>query len=122
VRFIQRCLAHDVAFKATAGLHHPWRAEYRLTYATDAPRGTMYGFLNVLLCTAALIGDAGETVAAGLLEERDPSSVRFDETGAHWRTTTLPTDVLDRARESMVAFGSCSFAEPLDDLRRLQLL
>ena len=122
VRFIQRCLAHDVAFKATAGLHHPWRAEYRLTYASDAKHGTMYGFLNVLLCTAALIGGADEKAATGLLEERDPASVRFDEAGVRWRQLTLSTDALDQARESMVAFGSCSFAEPLDDLRRLQLL
>lgn len=122
VRFIQRCLAHDVAFKATAGLHHPWRAEYRLTYASDAPRGTMYGFLNVLLCTAALIGGADEIAATGLLEERDPASVRFDEAGVRWRQLELSTDALDQARESMVAFGSCSFAEPLGDLRRLQLL
>jgi len=122
VRFIQRCLAHEVAFKATAGLHHPWRAEYRLTYAPDAPHGTMFGFLNMLLCTAALLSDAGETAATGVLEERDQRSVRFDESGAHWRGMTFTTDVLDRAREAMVAFGSCSFAEPLGDLRALHLL
>ncbi|HYC49595.1 MAG TPA: hypothetical protein VEB19_00675 [Gemmatimonadaceae bacterium] len=122
VRFVQRCVAHNVAFKATAGLHHPWRAEYRLTYAPDAPRGVMYGFLNMLLCTAAVIGAFGEGVALGVLEERDPSAVRFDEQGAHWRGTTFSTDMLDQARESIVSFGSCSFAEPVADLRALHLL
>ena len=30
------------------------RGSYRLTYATKAPRAPMYGYLNVLLPTAAL--------------------------------------------------------------------
>jgi hypothetical protein len=122
VRFIQRCLAHGVAFKATAGLHHPWRAEYRLTYAPDAPKGTMYGFLNVLLCTAALLANAGERTALGILEERNAASVRFDEDGAYWRDVTLSMDVLEQARDGMVSFGSCSFAEPVADLRTIHLL
>ena len=122
VRFIQRCLAHGVGFKATAGLHHPWRAEYRLTYAPDSPSGTMYGFLNMLLCTAALLATADEAVAVGVLEERDPAAVRFDAQGAHWRGVTLPIESLEQARDGMVSFGSCSFADPVADLRALHLL
>ena len=122
LRFIQRCIAHDVAFKATAGLHHPWRAEYPLTYAQDAPRGTMFGFLNVLLCAAALIGDLGEATALALLEERDPRAVAFDAQGARWRGQRFDTEVLERARESMASFGSCSFREPMDGLRGVRLL
>ena len=122
VRFIQRCLAHGVAFKATAGLHHPWRSEYRLTYATDAPQGTMFGFLNVLLCTAALLADGGEGAAVAILEERDPGAVTFDAHGATWRHLSLSMDVLELARDSMVSFGSCSFAEPVGDLRAAHLL
>lgn len=122
LRFIQRCIAHDVAFKATAGLHHPWRAEYPLTYAHDAPRKTMFGFLNVLLCAAALLGELGEATALALLEERDPWSVAFDAEGALWHGQRLDTEMLERARESMAAFGSCSFGEPMDGLRDVRLL
>jgi hypothetical protein len=122
LRFIQRCVAHEVSFKATAGLHHPLRAEYRLTYAPDAVTGTMFGFLNVLLAVAAVIGGAPDADAVAILEERDPRAIRFDERGAHWRGHLFPTEVLEEARESMSSFGSCSFREPVEDLRAMQLL
>jgi hypothetical protein len=122
VRFLERCVARDVAFKATAGLHHPWRAEYRLTYAPDAPVGTMFGFLNVLLAVAALHAGLDEAAAIALLDERDCRAVRFDDDGARWRGRLLSSDALRRARESMVAFGSCSFREPIADLRSIGLL
>src|SRR5206468_5538625 len=37
VRFLAACVEADVPLKATAGLHHPLRAEHRLTYEPDAP-------------------------------------------------------------------------------------
>ena len=122
LRFVKRCLAHGVAFKATAGLHHPWRAEYRLTYASDAPQGTMFGFLNLLLCVAALQTGLSDADAIGLLEERDPGAARFDHTGATWRGRVFSIDQLTLARESMQAFGSCSFRDPVADLTAMRLL
>src|SRR6185503_6096765 len=47
--FISACHGAGVPFKATAGLHHPVRAEYPLTYEPGCPRGVMHGFLNVFL-------------------------------------------------------------------------
>ena len=122
VRFIKRCLGHDVAFKATAGLHHPWRAEYPLTYASDAARGTMYGFINVLLCVAGLHEGMTEAVAERLIEERDAGSVIFDADGVRWRDRRIGNAALRRARETMASFGSCSFSEPLTDLRASHLV
>jgi hypothetical protein len=121
-RFIARCLAHEVAFKATAGLHHPWRADYRLTYAADAPLGPMFGFLNVLLAVAALAAGLAESDAVAILDERDPEAAQFGRDGVRWRGHLMDMDALDRARDSMTAFGSCSFREPVADLRALRLL
>lgn len=122
VRFVARCIAHQVAFKATAGLHHPWRSEYRLTYAPDAPHGTMFGFMNVLLATAVLHHGASEREAVTLLELRDAHSARFTDDAVLVGDRVISLAALAQARESLVSFGSCSFAEPASDLRSLRLL
>jgi hypothetical protein len=121
-RFLSRCIASRVPFKATAGLHHPWRSEYPLTYEDDAPRGDMFGFLNVLLAVAALHAGAEQSEAAAILEERDAATARFDDDGVTLRRRRIPIAALQKARESMTSFGSCSFAEPVRDLRALELL
>ena len=122
VRFIARCLGHNVGFKATAGLHHPWRNEYRLTYAPDASRATMFGFLNVLLATAALRSGADEKAATAILELRDAGTIDFTSSAVRVAGTELTIADVTRARDSMASFGSCSFREPVDDLRALHLL
>lgn len=122
-RFITRCAEAGVAFKATAGLHHPLRAEYRLTYEADAPRGTMFGFLNVFLAAALARGGADEAIIARMLEERDPAALRFTDGAVHWRDHVVPLADLRAARGAGgIAFGSCSFREPVDDLHHLGLL
>jgi hypothetical protein len=121
-RFLGICIERGVGFKATAGLHHPWRAEYRLTYATDAPTGEMFGFLNLLLAIAILRAGRGEELAVAALEERDPRAARFIGDGITWRSESLSMRVLAEARESLSAIGSCSFSEPVSDLRTLHVL
>ena len=122
VRFLGECIASGVAFKATAGLHHPLRAVYPLTYAPDAPRGAMFGFLNILLAVALLREGRGDEAATRALEEGSPEAMRFDANGLEWRGQTLSLQALERARESLMAFGSCSFREPVGDLRAMHLL
>ncbi|CAN5742226.1 hypothetical protein BH11GEM1_BH11GEM1_17980 [soil metagenome] len=122
-RFIRCCSARSVAFKATAGLHHPMRGEYRLTYDTNAPCSTMFGFLNVIVAAAlARIEDTDASLVA-LLEERDPTTLQFDPDGIRWREHFLPTHLVAETRNaSAISFGSCSFREPIDDLHQLGLL
>ncbi|HEX5819055.1 MAG TPA: hypothetical protein VFY20_09260 [Gemmatimonadales bacterium] len=121
-RFIVACTKASVPFKATAGLHHPLRGEFRLTYEPGSPSGMMFGFLNVFLAAALARTGAEERDVASLLEERDPSAITFATDGVRWRHHLLSTDVLRAAREAAIAFGSCSFREPVDDLTALGLL
>ena len=122
-RFIRLAADQGVPFKATAGLHHPIRAEYPLTYEPAAATGTMYGFLNLFL--AAGFAQEGLTIAEieQVLEERDPAAFAFDEAGVRWRGLHAGVDALGTLRTRVAAsFGSCSFTEPVGELRALGLL
>ncbi len=118
-RFLAVCAAARLPLKATAGLHHPVRAEYRLTYEDGAPRGTMYGFVNVFVAAALARAGASSGTVLGVLEERDPGAFAFDDAGAGWRDARLDLADLRAGREHAAAFGSCSFEEPAADLRAL---
>lgn len=123
-RFIHACHGADVAFKATAGLHHPVRAEQNLTYEDNPPRGVMHGFLNVFLA-AALVRVAGidHDLTVQILEETDPNAFVLTDEDAGWRDHTINLLELSRVREAFAtSYGSCSFTEPIDDLKELGLL
>lgn len=112
--FLRACKAADVAFKATAGLHHPLRCVKPLTYEPGAPTGTMHGFLNVFLAAAML--DHAEEV----LLESDPRAFTFDDDGASWRGVRVSVAGLAELRRTFaISFGSCSFEEPISDLQEL---
>lgn len=117
VRFIRACLDAGVSFKATAGLHHPLRAEYRLTYEPDSPSGVMYGYLNIFLASALMAEGLGDADALSLLEERDPAAFSFAGDRIAWRGRALTAASVERARRGVaLSFGSCSFREPVDEL------
>jgi hypothetical protein len=121
-RFLTTCVRHRVAFKATAGLHHPLRGEYPLTYDAGAPRGTMFGFLNVILAAAFAHHGLPDAELAVLLEERDPTAIDVRGDRIAWRGHMLTADMLAADRAAFaISFGSCSFREPLDDLSALPL-
>jgi hypothetical protein len=123
VRFIGACISVGVPFKATAGLHHPLRAEYPLTYAADSPRGTMFGFLNVFLATAFMAQGLDAITATLLLEESSPASIRVSDETIEWRGRRIDTAAIEAVRSrAIVSFGSCSFTEPIGDLTALGLL
>ena len=124
VRFFTACIAHGVTAKATAGLHHPLRGTYRLTYEPDAATGRMYGFLNVALAVAHLDTGGSAAEAIALLEEADAGRIEFSDLHVAWhgpeRTLTFTRDALQHMRaQGLVSFGSCSFTEPVDESRAL---
>lgn len=122
--FLHACVVHGVVGKATAGLHHPLCGAYRLTYQPDAPTGPMFGYLNVFLAAALLAQGESVDTATVLLRETDGTAVRIDPTAVTWqhgaRVVRLERAVLQRTREQvLVSFGSCSFTEPVEEIRAI---
>jgi hypothetical protein len=108
--FVVRCVADEVPFKCTAGLHDATRH-------TDPDTGfEHHGFLNVLLATAEAVryGSTRQGVL-DVVAERDRAALT-----ARFRSLDLPEAVV--ARSFFVAYGSCSFDEPVADLVALGLL
>jgi len=120
IDFIRGCAAAHVPFKATAGLHHPLRAVHRLTYQPESPSAMMHGFINVFLAAAFLRTGMSANLAMQLLEEQSPKAFQFHSEAIEWRQHRLTRDeVTATRREFAVSFGSCSFMEPVDDLKSL---
>lgn len=102
--FLRGCRERRLAFKATAGLHHAVR------------RDREHGFLNLL---AAVV--FGDEVSA--LEERDSAAFALSAESFTWRDRSArPADLARARRERFHSIGSCSFFEPVDDLRALGML
>ncbi|HEU4828960.1 MAG TPA: hypothetical protein VFT04_07175 [Gemmatimonadales bacterium] len=116
-RFVRIASDLGVPFKATAGLHHPLRGDFPLTYEPGSATGTMYGFLNIF--AAALFADAGLELSGieAVLTESDPSRLRFEERGVAWGGHHAALEDIERLRARVaISFGSCSFMEPADEL------
>lgn len=126
--FLHACAAAEVPFKCTAGLHHPVRGERVLTYEDDAPRGVQHGFLNVFLA-ACMVFDRGITPeeTARLLATTDSGAFEFHDDGARWvsggdRVSIGVGEIVAARQKFALSIGSCSYQEPLDDLRGLDLV
>jgi hypothetical protein len=107
--FVTACRDAGVPFKATAGLHHPIRS------------GERHGFLNLL--AAAVFAHMGEGDLVPLLAEEDPAAFTVDADGLELQGRRADAAAIDAARaELFVAYGSCSFSEPVEDLTALGIL
>ena len=117
-RFIAASASAGVPFKATAGLHHPLR------HFSDAVGTDEFGFLNVF--TAGILARAtaiDERALAAVLVDESPESFDFGDEQFRYGDQTLGVDAIREAREKFaISYGSCSFTEPLADLRTLNLL
>lgn len=121
--FLHQAAVRRIPFKATAGLHHPIRAEYPLTYASDSPRAVMHGFLNVFVAAAFAWLDTPVFLLEQILEERDARAFDFRDGELLWSAGGIGTGQIKAARlEFAHSFGSCSFEEPVAGLGELGLL
>ena len=109
--FLCAAAARRLAFKATAGLHHPIRSL------------AMHGFLNVFTAAAFAWHGAERALVLDMIEEQDARSFEFSDEAVCWRGRRLATGQIQAARRDFAhSFGSCSFVEPIADLRELGLV
>jgi hypothetical protein len=101
-QFIRRCREQGLRFKATAGLHHA------------LPTEGEHGFLNLL---AACVFDGAEEE---MLEARDVS-LNAESFRANGRVANAEACARVR-RDLFASIGSCSFAEPVGELKALGIL
>ncbi len=109
--FIEMCVRLDIPFKATAGLHHPFRHPSTVEDATE------HGFINLLSATRAAV--AGVDKLEPILSETDPTA--FDVRRAIWNEVGASVED-DEVRGLVCSIGSCSFREPAGYLRSLGAL
>jgi hypothetical protein len=113
---VARILARrHIRLKCTAGLHHPF-------YHWDAGLQVhMHGFINVF--AAGMLAEKYELSPAqvqAILEDGDSANFSFTDSAFRWRDYELSTgNIAELRKERMTSFGSCSFDEPREDLRRL---
>lgn len=107
--FILACLARQVPFKCTAGLHHA------ICGVEDEAGNTQHGFLNVVLATQAAILGEGDEEVVGWLREGAAEVIVHELHGLHEHDAR-------RIRTNFVGFGSCSVVEPVTELTVLGLL
>lgn len=123
--FIEHACRHNVPFKATAGLHHAMRGDYRFTYDENSPAGPMFGFLNVFLTAAFVHAGMNDGAALALLLERDLRKIVVSPSAIGWGGghRSVTTDDIRATRDCVaISFGSCSFREPVDELRAAALI
>lgn len=105
-RFIHNCAIAGQPFKATAGMHHPYQCKNETVGVVE------FGFLSVLQATvAASIDGVDVEDVETILSMETPDFSSFSDAA------------LEQVRAELFnSLGSCSFDEPLKDLRRMGLL
>jgi hypothetical protein len=117
-RFLLACARERVAWKATAGLHHAVRGMREL--APGGPRVAMHGFVNLFLAGALAFFAADERALVKTLKEEDSAAFKLEDEVIRWHDNALIGDQIEKARSELaIGFGSCSFEEPVADLKAM---
>lgn len=115
-QFLEMCANLRLPFKATAGLHHPVR------HFNAAAGVTMHGFLNLLGGAAYARSGAAPEEIETIVACEDPAAFRFEAGAVRFGDRAFTADQMRDVRSLFVAYGSCSFSEPVDDLRSMGVL
>lgn len=118
--FLLTCAKSGVRFKATAGLHHAIRGERALTYEQGSERAVMHGFVNLLVAAAIVYGGGDAVEARAALEDEAATSFEADAGELRWQGRRVSAAEIAQMRsEFAMSFGSCSFTEPMEEMRAM---
>jgi hypothetical protein len=118
--FLVASASAKVPFKATAGLHHPLRSMQKLTYDENSATAMMHGFVNVFVAATVAYQGASVDEVIDVLNEQSPTAFQWKKDMLKWRNYLLSSKQIKAARQNFaIGFGSCSFTEPVDDLKTL---
>lgn len=115
---IMTCCEFGVPMKCTAGLHHP------VKHYNEGVKADMHGFFNIFGAgILAYAEDLDEEEIIEIINDDDPYEFIFKETGFEWNDIEVSNVQINEARVNlMISYGSCSFDEPIEDLKMLELL
>jgi hypothetical protein len=115
---LKTCIDREVPMKCTAGLHHPIR------HYNESVKTKMHGFINVF--GAGILNvclNLNEDVMTEILEDEEVDNFHFSDSSFGWKDYHVLASRIKEAREQfIISYGSCSFDEPVDDLKNLGLL
>jgi hypothetical protein len=118
--FLFACAKEKVPFKATAGLHHPLRSMQKLTYDGNSATAMMHGFVNVFVAATVAYQGASVDEVIDVLNEQSAAAFQWEKNVVKWRDYRLSVKQIKAVRLNFaIGFGSCSFTEPVDDLKTL---
>ena len=128
---IQNCSIYQVPLKFTAGLHHPIR-HHSGEYGTE-----MHGFINMFSASAFAStfpkpDNEQEKfrmfiLLSHMIDCQNESDFDFTDDKMTWKVGDdrdsrfeISKETIEQSRENTaISFGSCSFQEPMDDLKQL---
>ena len=128
---IQTCALTGISMKCTAGLHHPIR------HFADEYDSYMHGFINTFgagIFTSNFPNPSNSQekfrmfiLLSHIIGDQKPENFEFRKKGMVWkvgddRGTTFEFDnesINNCRKKVMISYGSCSFQEPIDDLKQL---
>lgn len=117
--FVASCVRHQLPWKATAGLHHPIRHRVADPSLTGHDFYE-HGFLNLLTATSVALAGGERSDVSAAIADTDPDHFVLQSGGLTWSQLRVP--VTSAVRKLFIGYGSCSFSEPIADLKALNLV
>jgi hypothetical protein len=81
----------------------------------------MHGFVNFFLAAAAAQEGGDRPQVEEILEAGSRDAFEARDDSIRWRRQIFATETIERLRTSFaISFGSCSFAEPTEEMRAMR--